>query len=175
MQYSLCEPKCRSVLRIEGPPKHEGKGTLPWPSYEAGPRILPTYPETLSRKAKKHLESLGVEVFTNARVMSVDSDGILVDEQRVPTGTVLWGAGVVASPGGRWLGAETDKSVEISRHAFAYVFGGSGKSAMPQRHWQRRPISSSGRIQLPRLKPTTDRSSSLIAAMKSRSRQERTE
>src|SRR5215831_19310347 len=127
MQYSLCEPECRSVLRIEGPPKHEGKGTLPWPSYEAGPRILPTYPETLSRKAKKHLESLGVEVFTNARVMSVDSDGILVDEQRVPTGTVLWGAGVVASPAGRWLGAETDKSVEISRHAFAYVFGGSGK------------------------------------------------
>jgi NADH dehydrogenase len=81
--------------------------------YEAGPRILPTYPETLSRKANKHLESLGVEVFTNARVMSVDSDGILVDEQRVPAGTVLWGAGVVASPAGRWLGAETDKSGKI--------------------------------------------------------------
>jgi NADH dehydrogenase len=81
--------------------------------YEAGPRILPTYPETLSHKAKKHLESLGVEVFTNAQVMSVDSDGILVGGQRVPAGTVLWGAGVVASPAGRWLGAETDKSGKI--------------------------------------------------------------
>ena len=80
--------------------------------YEAGPRILPTS-ETLSRKAKTHLESLGVEVFTNARVMSVDSDGILVDEQRIPAGTVLWGAGVVASPAGRWLGAETDKSGKV--------------------------------------------------------------
>jgi NADH dehydrogenase len=81
--------------------------------YEAGPRILPTYPETLSLKAQRHLESLGVEVFTNARVTNVDSDGIVVREQKVPAATVLWGAGVVASPAGRWLGAETDKSGKI--------------------------------------------------------------
>jgi NADH:ubiquinone reductase (H+-translocating) len=81
--------------------------------YEAGPRILPTYPEKLSRKAQQHLESLGVEVFTNTRVTSVDSDGILVGGQRVPAGTVLWGAGVVASPAGQWLGAETDKFGKI--------------------------------------------------------------
>jgi len=81
--------------------------------YEAGPRILPTYPEVLSLKAQRHLESLGVEVFTNARVTGVDSDGILVGGQRVPAGTVLWGAGVVASPAGRWLGAETDQSGQI--------------------------------------------------------------
>ena len=81
--------------------------------YEAGPRILPTYPEVLSLKAQRHLESLGIEVFTNARVTSVDSDGILVGGQRVPAGTVLWGAGVVASPAGRWLGAETDKYGKI--------------------------------------------------------------
>src|SRR5437867_9128852 len=81
--------------------------------YEAGPRILPTYPEVLSLKAQRHLESLGVGVFTNARVTSVDSDGILVSGQRVPAGTVIWGAGVVASPAGRWLGAETDKSGKI--------------------------------------------------------------
>jgi NADH dehydrogenase len=81
--------------------------------YEAGPRILPTYPEVLSRKAQRHLESLGIEVFTNTRVTSVDSDGIAIGGQRVPAGTVLWGAGVVASPAGRWLGAETDKSGKI--------------------------------------------------------------
>src|SRR5207245_940979 len=81
--------------------------------YEAGPRIRPTCPEVLSLKAEGHLESLGVGVFTNARVTSVDSDGILVSGQRVPAGTVIWGAGVVASPAGRWLGAETDKSGKI--------------------------------------------------------------
>ena len=78
--------------------------------YEAAPRILPTYPEVLSLKAQRHLESLGVEVFTNARVTNVDSDGIVVGGQRVPAGTVLWGAGVVASLAAHWLGAEADKS-----------------------------------------------------------------
>ena len=60
--------------------------------YEAAPRVLPTYPEVLSRKAQQHLESLGVEVFTNARVTSVDSDGIVVGGERVPAGTVLLGS-----------------------------------------------------------------------------------
>ncbi len=81
--------------------------------YEAGPRILPTYPEDLSRKAQQHLESLGVKVFTNTPVTEVDAEGIVVGGQRVPAATVLWSAGVVASPAGRWLGAETDKSGKI--------------------------------------------------------------
>lgn len=81
--------------------------------YEAGPRILPTYPEDLSCKARRHLENLGVEVFTNAPVTNLDSEGIVVGGRMVPAGTVLWGAGVVASPAGRWLGAETDKSGKI--------------------------------------------------------------
>jgi NADH dehydrogenase len=81
--------------------------------YEAGPRILPTFPEYLSMKALKHLESLGVRVYTNARVTSVDSAGIVVGGQPVPAATVLWGAGVVASPAGRWLNAPTDKSGKI--------------------------------------------------------------
>jgi NADH dehydrogenase FAD-containing subunit len=81
--------------------------------YEGGPRILPSYPETLSHKAQRHLESLGVEVFTNTRVTNVDSDGVVAEGQKVPAATVLWGAGVIASPAGRWLGAETDKSGKI--------------------------------------------------------------
>ena len=79
-------------------------------SYEGGPRILPTYPEHLSIKAQRHLESLGVEIYTNARVTSVDSEGIVVGGQKIPAATVLWGAGVIASPAGRWLRAETDTS-----------------------------------------------------------------
>jgi NADH dehydrogenase len=81
--------------------------------YEAGPRILPTYPENLSIKAQQHLESLGVKVFTNAYVTRVDSQGIVVGGQRIQAGTVLWGAGVVASPAASWLKTETDKSGKI--------------------------------------------------------------
>jgi len=81
--------------------------------YEAGPRILPTYPEDLSTKALQHLESLGVEIYTNALVTGVDSEGIVVGGQKIQAATVLWGAGVLASPAGRWLEAETDRSGKI--------------------------------------------------------------
>ena len=81
--------------------------------YEAGPRVLPAYPENLSVKAQRHLESLGVEVHTNAVVTSVDSEGIVVGGQRIQAGTVLWGAGVLASGAGRWLHVATDKSGKI--------------------------------------------------------------
>ena len=73
--------------------------------YEAAPRVLPTFPEDLSAKAQRHLESLGVKIYTNTRVTSVDADGVVAGGQRVRSSTVLWGAGVLASPAGRWLGA----------------------------------------------------------------------
>jgi len=110
--------------------------------YEAGPRILPTYPETLSLKAQRHLEGLGVEVFTNARVTNVDADGIVVRGQKVPAATVLWGAGVVASPAGRWLGAETDQSgkvivepdFSVRDHPEVFVIGDTAHVVAPVRN-----------------------------------------
>jgi NADH dehydrogenase len=110
--------------------------------YEAAPRILPTYPEVLSLKARQHLESLGVEVFTNARVTSVDSDGIVVGGEKVPAGTVLWGAGVVASPAGRWLGADTDPSgkilvepdLSVPEHPEIFVIGDTAHVVAPARN-----------------------------------------
>ena len=110
--------------------------------YEAAPRILPTYPEILSRKARRHLESLGVEVFTNARVTSVHPDGIVVGEEKVPAATVLWGAGVVASPAGRWLGAETDKfgkvmvepDLSVRDHGEVFVLGDTAHVVAPARN-----------------------------------------
>ncbi|HEX5410267.1 MAG TPA: NAD(P)/FAD-dependent oxidoreductase [Terriglobia bacterium] len=81
--------------------------------YEAAPRVLPSFPESLSARARRHLESLGVKVYTNTRVTSVDVGGIVAGGQRVPSSTVLWGAGVLASPAGRWLGAATDKTGKI--------------------------------------------------------------
>lgn len=110
--------------------------------YEAAPRVLPTFPEILSLKAQRHLESLGVEVFTNTRVTSVDSDGIVVGGQRIPAGTVLWGAGVVASPAGRWLGAATDKSgkimveqdLSVRDHPEIFVIGDTAHVVAPVRN-----------------------------------------
>src|SRR2546428_1877074 len=81
--------------------------------YDAAPRVLPTFPEDLSAKAQRHLESLGVKIYTNTPVTSVDADGIVAGGQRVRSSTVLWGAGVLASPAGRWLGAAMDKSGKI--------------------------------------------------------------
>ena len=81
--------------------------------YEGGPRILAAYPETLSAKAQRHLESLGVQVFTNTRVTSVDAEGVVVGGHIIPAATVLWGAGVIASPAGQWLRVETDPSGRI--------------------------------------------------------------
>ena len=81
--------------------------------YEADERILPTYPASLSAKAQRHLEALGVQVITGTRVTEVDDQGIVADGRRVLASTVLWGAGVLASPAGQWLGAQTDRAGKI--------------------------------------------------------------
>jgi NADH:ubiquinone reductase (H+-translocating) len=80
---------------------------------EAAPRILPTYPEKLSDEARRHLEQLGVEVHTNAKVEGVDEQGVIVNGERIASSTVLWSAGVVASPAGSWLGVDVDKAGRI--------------------------------------------------------------
>ncbi len=81
--------------------------------YEGASRILPSFREDLSAKAHRHLEELGVKIFTNTRVESVDAGGIVANGQRVPSRTVLWSAGVTASPAARWLGVEADKSGRV--------------------------------------------------------------
>jgi NADH dehydrogenase len=81
--------------------------------YETAPRVLPSYPEVLSAKAQRHLEQLGVKVYTGTRVTSIDADGIIANGQPVPAATVLWSAGVLASPAGRWINSATDKSGRI--------------------------------------------------------------
>ncbi len=91
--------------------------------YEAAPRILPTFPEVLSAKAQRHLESLGVQVFTNTRVTAVDGGGIVADGKRIAASTVLWSAGVLASPAARWLGAAMDRSGKIIVNADLSVPG----------------------------------------------------
>jgi NADH dehydrogenase len=63
---------------------------------EAGPRILPAFPEELSRRGQRDLEELGVEVRTGAKVDEIDADGVLIGGDRIAARTVLWAAGVEA-------------------------------------------------------------------------------
>jgi NADH dehydrogenase len=80
---------------------------------EAGPRLLAAFPESLSAKAKTALERMGVEVRVGAKVEEVDEEGVTAQGERIPTGMVIWAAGVAASPAGKWLGAETDRAGRV--------------------------------------------------------------
>ena len=93
--------------------------------FEAGPRILPSFPEHLSDRARDHLQRIGVDVRTNAKVENVDAGGIVVNGERMGSRTVLWTAGVVASPAGQWLGVETDRSGRVKVNADLSVPGRS--------------------------------------------------
>jgi NADH dehydrogenase len=80
---------------------------------EAGSRLLSTMPEDLSNYAKQRLEQLGVEVRLNAPVTAVDSAGVTIGAAQIEARTVIWAAGVAASPAGHWIGAERDGAGRI--------------------------------------------------------------
>ena len=76
---------------------------------EAGPRLLPSFPEDLSDDATRRLEQLGVEVRLGAPVTAIDSSGVNIGMTRVEARTVIWATGVAASPAGHWIGAKCDR------------------------------------------------------------------
>ena len=77
---------------------------------EAGPRVLASFPESLSAKARRALEHLGVELRLGTPVTACDERGVtLGDTERIEAGTILWAAGVAASPVARWLGVTPDR------------------------------------------------------------------
>jgi NADH dehydrogenase len=80
---------------------------------EAGPRVLANFREKLSVYAQAALERLGVEVIVGSPVTTVDDGAIAFGGKTVPTKTVIWAAGVLASPAARWLGAEADRAGRI--------------------------------------------------------------
>ena len=80
---------------------------------EGTPRLLPAYTPDLSESARRQLASLGVEVRTDAMVTDIDEAGVRVGDERVPARTVLWAAGVAASPLGRALGAPLDRAGRV--------------------------------------------------------------
>jgi NADH dehydrogenase len=81
---------------------------------EAGPRILPSLPENLSAYAHRTLERMHVEVLTGTRVSGCDGAGVDTHERgRIEASTLVWAAGVTASPAGGWIDAERDQSGRI--------------------------------------------------------------
>lgn len=77
---------------------------------EAGPTILAAFPEKLRHAARDSLTRLGVEVREGTAVTGVDEHGVMIGTERITAGTVLWAAGVAASPIVRTLGIAVDRS-----------------------------------------------------------------
>jgi NADH dehydrogenase len=80
---------------------------------EAGPRILPSYPEDLSAKAEASLMKLGAEVWKGTPVTRIEGDRVQIGEKLIEAGTTLWAAGVEASPLARSLGVPLDRAGRV--------------------------------------------------------------
>ena len=80
---------------------------------EGGPRVLAAMPEGLSEKTRAQLHRLGVEVHTGQPVTAIDAEGVQFGGRRIASRTVLWAAGVAASPLGAQLGVATDRAGRV--------------------------------------------------------------
>ena len=80
---------------------------------EAGPRLLPAFPEVLSEAARRSLERLHVEVRLGVPVSQCDQDGVTIGAQRLQAMTIVWAAGVMASSAAQWLGADQDRAGRV--------------------------------------------------------------
>ena len=113
-EFRAIRPEQTRILLIEGTPK-----------------VLGTYSDELSQKAKQQLERLGVEVRTSNMVTHVEPGAVVVGEERIPAEVVLWAAGVAASPLGRRLGVPVDRAgrvlvqpdLSIPGHPEVFVIG----------------------------------------------------
>jgi len=109
---------------------------------EAGPRLLPVFDPKLSAYAKTALEAMGAEILLGEAVTDCDESGVALGTERIDARTIIWAAGVRASPAGKWLGAETDRAgramvgpdLSVPAHPDIFVLGdtallkdGSGK------------------------------------------------
>jgi len=90
---------------------------------EAGPRLLTPFDPTLSGNAKHALEQLGVEVRVNAAVTACGPTEVMIGDERIETRTIMWAAGVKASPAATWLGVESDRAGRVKVAADLSVSG----------------------------------------------------
>ena len=128
---------------------------------QSAPRVLPTFPQRLSGLAQASLERLGVEVLTGSRVENIDEEGVRVSGQLLAARTVLWAAGVMASPAAEWLGVAADKAGRIKVDAQLAVPGlenvfAIGDTAASQ-GWKGQPV--------PGLAPAAKQGGAYVARM----------
>jgi NADH dehydrogenase FAD-containing subunit len=90
---------------------------------QAAPRLLPTFPEALSKIANRSLKEIGVKVLLDSMALLIDAVGVMVNDQRIYSRTVLWAAGVEASPAATCLNAEADNAGRVKVHADLSVPG----------------------------------------------------
>ncbi len=102
---------------------------------EGGPRILSSFAPNLSERATRDLRDLGVEVRTDAMVTDIDGKGVHIGDETIPSRTVVWAAGVQASPAAEWLGMATDRAghlpvgptLEVEGLANVYAIGDTAR------------------------------------------------
>ncbi len=98
---------------------------------EAGPRLLPPFPERLAAHAQAALERLGVTVWTGNPVVALDENGVTVkDRGTIRAANVIWGAGIKPSPAGEWIGVTGDKAGRVPVEADLSVMGLEGVYAI---------------------------------------------
>ncbi len=103
---------------------------------EAGPGILSAFPNELAEKARLDLEKLGVQVRTSTKVEMIDENGATMNGALVRARTIIWCAGVAASPAAKWLGVEADRAgrvtvdqmLNIAGHPEIFVIGDTAAS-----------------------------------------------
>lgn len=105
---------------------------------EAGTRLLPVFPEKLSEYTRRALEKLGVEVALGSPVTDCSGEGVIVAGKPLAAKTIVWAAGVQASPAARWLNAESDRAgrvlvrpdLSVAGRPEIFVIGDTAASAM---------------------------------------------
>ena len=104
--FQSIDPQCASIVLIEG-----------------AQRLLTPFDTSLSHAARRSLSQLGVDVRLGAAVTDCSCEGVRLGDQFISTRTIIWAAGVMASPAGRWLGAEVDRAGRVMVRADLSVPG----------------------------------------------------
>ncbi|HDR9759632.1 TPA: NAD(P)/FAD-dependent oxidoreductase [Burkholderia cepacia] len=106
---------------------------------EAGPRLLPVFPEDLSEYTRRALGKLGVDVELGAPVTECSADGVIYGGKSLAARTIVWAAGVQASPAARWLNADADRAgrvlvrpdLTVPGHPEIFAIGDTAAVSMP--------------------------------------------
>jgi NADH dehydrogenase len=120
--FRSIDPRCARIILIE-----------------AGPQLLAPFDPALSEAARRSLEKLGVEVRLGVSVTDCDCSGVSLGQERLQTRTIVWAAGVKASPAGEWLGAKSDRAgrvkvmtdLSVPGHPNIFVIGDAAAATGP--------------------------------------------